>query len=265
MRVKIENIIKNNQIKNFFSFTIEEQIHSKYNLSYKEIEKIALKIGITPLRYKRNQSTISCESQLILLNSHVSIIGCGGLGGYVAEILARIGIGELSLFDFDIFEEHNLNRQNFSTIYSLGKEKVNVVKNAIEQINPALHVNAFIYKLNPNTDYEMLKKSDIVVDALDNPKTKLELAQICKINNMDFVHGAIAGLNGQFSTCNTLEHLYRDGSSGIEKSLGNPSFSVTFAASIQSAEVIKTLLNIGETFKDKILITDLLSNEFNIL
>jgi hypothetical protein len=69
-------------------------------------------------------------------------------------------------------------------------------------------------------------------------------------------------MNGQFSTSNTLEKLYRDGSSGIEKSIGNPSFSVTFAASIQSAEVIKTILKIGENLKDKILITNLLENEF---
>ncbi len=82
---------------------------------------------------------------------------------------------------------------------------------------------------------------------------------------MNFVHGAIAGMNGQFTTCSTLESLYRDGSSGIESSIGNPSFSVTFAASIQSAEAIKTILGIGEILKDKILMTNLLENEFIIL
>ena len=100
---------------------------------------------------------------------------------------------------------------------------------------------------------------------LDNPKTKLELASTCKEKNIAFVHGAIAGMTGQFTTCNTLENLYKDSSYGIEKSVGNPSFSVTFAASIQSAEVIKTLLSIGDTLKNQILMTNLAQNEFIIL
>lgn len=262
MKNNIEEFIKKNSNENFLPLKIEQALHNTHNISFKEIEQISLELGIAPLRYKRNQSTISPSSQLKLLNSHVAIIGSGGLGGHIAEILARIGVGELSIFDFDIFEEHNLNRQNFSNIETLGKEKVLVIKEGIEKINPALHVNAFVQKFDPKNDFKMLKNVDIVVDALDNPQTKLDLAQICKKNDIDFVHGAIAGMNGQFSTCNTLENLYREGSSGIEQSIGNPSFSVTFAASIQSAEVIKTILKIGENLKDKILITNLLENEF---
>ena len=262
MQKNIEEFIKKNSKANFLPLSAEQKIHEEYKVSFKEIEQIALKLGVTPLRYKRNQSTISPPSQLKLLNSKVAIIGSGGLGGHIAEILTRIGIGELTIFDFDIFEEHNLNRQNFSNMQSLGKEKVLVVKEGIENINPALHVNAYVQKFNPKEDFAMIENVDIVVDALDNPQTKLELAQICKENSLAFVHGAIAGMNGQFSTCNTLENLYRDGSSGIEKSIGNPSFSVTFAASIQSAEVIKTILGMGENLKDKTLITNLLENEF---
>lgn len=69
-------------------------------------------------------------------------------------------------------------------------------------------------------------------------------------------------MNGQFSSNSTLEHEYRNSSLGIEQVVGNPSFSVTFAASIQSAEVIKILLNIGEILDKNILITNLLENEF---
>jgi molybdopterin/thiamine biosynthesis adenylyltransferase len=265
MQKKIEELITKNANENFLPFTIEQKINNEYNLSFKKIEQITLKLGITPLRYKRNQSTISTENQLKLLNSHVAIIGSGGLGGHIAEILTRIGVGNLTIFDFDIFEEHNLNRQNFSNYDSLGKEKVLVVKEGLEKINPALHVDAFVKKFNPLKDIDMIKNADVVVDALDNPQTKLELASMCKKENIPFVHGAIAGMNGQFSTCNTLENLYRSSGSGIEKSIGNPAFSVTFAASIQSCEVIKIILNIGETLEDKILITNLVENEFIIL
>ena len=262
MKKNIEEFLKDNSDGKFLPIIAEKKAVDEYGLTFQEIENIALKIGVTPLRYKRNQSTISVENQLKLLNSHVSIVGCGGLGGHIAEILTRIGVGNLTLFDFDIFEEHNLNRQNFSNYNNLGKEKVLVVKEALELINPALHVEAFIKKFNPFMDMDLIKNSNVVVDALDNPQTKLDLSFRCKERNIIFVHGAIAGMTGQFTTCNTLENLYRYSGSGIEKSVGNPSFSVTFAASIQSAEVIKTILKIGSTLKDNILMTNLLENEF---
>ncbi len=262
MKKNIEEFLKDNSDENFLPIIAEKKAVDEYGLTFQEIENIALKIGVTPLRYKRNQSTISVENQLKLLNSHVSIVGCGGLGGHIAEILTRIGVGNLALFDFDIFEEHNLNRQNFSNYNNLGKEKVLVIKEALELINPALHVEAFIKKFNPFMDMDLIKNSNVVVDALDNPQTKLDLSFTCKERNIIFVHGAIAGMTGQFTTCNTLENLYRYSGSGIEKSVGNPSFSVTFAASIQSAEVIKTILKMGNTLKDNILMTNLLENEF---
>ncbi len=243
----------------------EKEASKLYDLSLIEVESIALKTGITPLRYRRNQSTITIKNQLKLLNSHVAIIGCGGLGGHIAEALTRMGIGRLSLFDFDIFEEHNLNRQNFSNYNTLGKEKVLVVKEALELINPALHVEAFVQRFEPHKDIDMVSNCQVIVDALDNPQTKLELASVCKDRSIPFVHGAIAGMTGQFTTSNTLENLYRSGSSGIEQSVGNPSFSVTLAASIQSAEVIKTILNIGETLNKHTLMTNLMDNEFLIL
>ena len=265
MNKNIEIFLKNSAVDTFLPISKEIEATKLYNLSFKEIEKIALNLGITPLRYKRNQSTISVSDQLKLLNSHVAIIGCGGLGGHIAEILTRIGIGELTLFDFDIFEEHNLNRQNFSNYKTLGREKVLVVAEGIKEINPALHVNSFVQKFDPKLDMHMISHLDTIVDALDNPQTKLDLASTCKESRIPFIHGAIAGMNGQFTTCNTLENLYRDGDSGIESSIGNPAFSVTFAASIQSCEVIKTILHLGDTLEDKILITNLLENEFILL
>ncbi len=262
MKKNIDKFLKESAINTFLPFAKEKKASELYGLSLKEVEQIALRLDITPLRYKRNQSTISIKNQLKLLNSHVAIIGSGGLGGHVAEILTRIGVGQLTIFDFDIFEEHNLNRQNFSNYDSLGCEKVLVVKEGLELINPALHVDAIVKKFNPFLDMKLIENADIVVDALDNPQTKLDLASTCKEKNIAFVHAAIAGMNGQFTTCNTLENLYRNGSYGIEKSIGNPAFSVTFAASIQSCEVIKTLFGMGEILKDKILITNLLENEF---
>jgi molybdopterin-synthase adenylyltransferase len=265
MKTEIEDFLQENAVDKFVKISTCKEASKKFNVPFQDVEKIALHVNLLPLRYKRNQTTISLENQLKLLNAHVAIIGCGGLGGHIAENLARIGIGKMTLYDFDVFEEHNLNRQNFSNFEVIGKEKVYVVKEGCEKINPALEVNAHHKQFSISQDFQDIKQVDVVIDALDNPALKLELASTCKENNLAFVHGAIAGFNAQHASCATLEHLYKDGQTGIEKSVGNPSFTVTFAASLQSAESIKLLLNLGESLKDKILISNLLDNEFILL
>ena len=258
----LKEFLTENSIDGFLPIAAQNAAAESFASSFREIEEYALDLGIVPLRYKRNRSTISTASQKKLFKSHVAIIGCGGLGGNIAEMLTRIGVGKLSLFDFDVFEEHNLNRQNFSTIETLGKEKVNVVNEALQKINPAVLISSFVKKFNPVSDFNMIADAGVVVDALDNPQTKLELAVACKKNNTGFVHGAIVGMTGQFTTNNTLELIYSGGGSGAESKAGNPSFSAAFAAAVQSAEVIKLILGIGELLENKILITDLMFNEF---
>ena len=71
-------------------------------------------------RYKRNYSTISLEQQQILQQSVITVIGCGGLGGFIIEGLARSGVGTLRLVDFDTFDVSNLNRQLFATEQTIG-------------------------------------------------------------------------------------------------------------------------------------------------
>jgi molybdopterin/thiamine biosynthesis adenylyltransferase len=260
--MNLNQFIKKNSIDNYISYTVQKKAANIFNLSFRDVEKAALKQGIVPLRYKRNQSTIDISAQKVLFNSHVAIIGCGGLGGYIAEILTRLGVGKLTIFDFDVFEEHNLNRQNFSNIENTGKEKVLVVKKALEKINPAIKIIAFSKKFDPQTDFILINKANVVVDAVDNPDTKLKLADICKKNSINFVHGAVAGMSGQFITNNTLENFYRNTGKGVETIIGTPAFSVTFAASIQSVEIIKLLLSINNKLDNKLLICDLSEYEF---
>ncbi len=260
-----QEFIKQHSVNGFLSLTEHKLAMKAFGVSFREIERDTLNLGIVPLRYKKNQSTISAASQKVLFNAHVAIIGCGGLGGNVAEMLTRIGVGHLTIFDFDVFEEHNLNRQNFSKIENIGKKKVDVVKESLEEINPAVTISVFAKKFYPLQDFHLISEADVVVDALDNIQTKIELASVCKENNVGFVYGAIAGMNGQFLTNNTLESLYSTEGQGAEASVGNPSFSAAFAASVQSAEVIKLLLGTGKVLNNEILFTDLLENEFIFL
>jgi len=261
--MEIESFIKQcSMLDGFLTLTDHTYAVQEFAMNYRAVEAVALEMGIIPLRYQRNQSTISLQQQKILFNSHIAIIGCGGLGGHIAEILTRIGIGKLSLYDFDHFEEHNLNRQNFSTVVDLGRDKAIVVKEALERINPSIEIDAWVQRFDPHSDLDSIKGLTLIIDALDDPQIKLDLAQQCKTKHIHCVHGAIAGMHGQFTTDSTLEHLYPDGSRGAELSSGNPSFTVTLAASIQASEAIKCILGIGETLQGKFMVADLLYNDF---
>ncbi|MBE0491876.1 MAG: ThiF family adenylyltransferase [Sulfurospirillum sp.] len=261
----LKKFLEQKQEAGFFSHLTCKAAMQRFSLTCKEVELYALELGITPLRYKRNQSTISCAAQKQLLLSHVAIIGCGGLGGHVGENLARIGVGSLCLFDFDIFEEHNLNRQNFSNFAVIGEQKVTVVSEQLQKINPALHIKTYAKAFDVQKDFALIESCDAIIDALDDPKIKLALSLTCKQKNKIFIHGAIGGFNAQHATCNSLENLYKTTSKGIETSVGNPSFTVTYAAALQSAECIKSILGLGENLQNKILLTNLLENEFIIL
>jgi len=249
----------------FISYASVQQIQRETGYNGRMIEQIALEHDITPLRYRRNLKSLSTTDQLKLLHSHIALIGAGGLGGQIAEMLARIGIGALTLFDPDTFEEHNLNRQNFSTLETLGREKVTVIKEALQKIHPTITIESHIRRFDPLKDISMIADCDLVIDALDDPQTKLRLAQACQEHQLPFIHGAIGGLSGQVAAHTTLEHLYHDAAQGAEATLGNPAFNVTLIASIQVSEAVKSLLSLGETLTAQCLVTDLLYNDFEIL
>jgi len=92
----------------------------RFHRTVGSVEESALELGLMPARYQRNRRTISTAEQLKLFRSRVVIVGAGGLGGYVVEELARLGVGTLVVADPDTFEEHNLNRQLLALPANLG-------------------------------------------------------------------------------------------------------------------------------------------------
>ena len=88
-----------------------------------------------------------------LENASVAVFGVGGVGGYTAEALARSGIGRITLFDSDVVDETNINRQIIATVDSVGKDKVDVVKERLLSINPALKIETYkVFYLPENAD-----------------------------------------------------------------------------------------------------------------
>jgi len=221
-----------------------------------------------PARYQRNRRTISTPQQLGLFRSRVTVIGCGGLGGYVLEELARLGVGTIVAVDPDVFEEHNLNRQLLATPATLGLPKVVAATARIAEINPAVTVFPYRLAYDHTNGEELLLGSNVAVDALDSIQTRLALAESCADLGIPLVHGAIGGWYGQVTTQfpgdDTLQQIYRhwvDGK-GVEQHLGNPAFTPAVVASLQVAEVCKVLLGEGEPLRRRKLIINLLDMEF---
>lgn len=109
-----------------------------------------------------------------LKNAKVSILGCGGLGSNIAMTLARSGIGELYLYDFDIVEYSNLNRQNFS-LDELGGKKSDLTKKKIEATLPYVRCHSQNIYLDKKTMDSIVDRTDIFIEAFDNKESKTML------------------------------------------------------------------------------------------
>lgn len=131
----------------------------------------------------------------IFENSKVSILGCGGLGSNVAMILARAGIGEIFLYDFDKVEFSNLNRQNYK-ISDIGKEKILASKKIIEETIPYTKIHAINMFLNEKNMDEIVENTDYFIEAFDKKESKVMAFDYFskKENKFLFTASGMAGL-----------------------------------------------------------------------
>ena len=240
----------------------------RFSLSHAEVEHSALALGLLPARYQRNGNAITLPEQLKLFRSTVAVVGCGGLGGYVIEQLARLGVGTIIAIDPDVFEEHNLNRQLLSTPGTVGQSKVEAAAQRVREINPAVTLLAHHIAYSLENGSQLLRSASVVVDALDSIPVRLALSKTCAQLGVPLIHGAIAGWYGQVTTQfpgdETIEALYSrwvEGR-GVEKHLGNPAFTPAVVASIETAEVCKVLLGVGQTLKSRKISINLFDMSF---
>jgi molybdopterin/thiamine biosynthesis adenylyltransferase len=243
----------------------------RFEVTLARVEEVALERGILPARYQRNREALSVKDQFTLFRSSVAVVGCGGLGGYVVEELARLGVGRLVVIDPDVFEEHNLNRQLFSSPANLGQAKVQAAAARVNEINPAVTLVPLQAALSAESGTGLLDGCQVAVDALDTIKVRLELADVCAGLNIPLVHGAIAGWYGhvttQFPGDDTLQSIYRSWKTGkgVEQTLGNPSFTPALVASLEVAEVCKLLTGQGTPLRWRQLMIDLFSMEIHVI
>jgi molybdopterin/thiamine biosynthesis adenylyltransferase len=231
-----------------------------------------LENGEVPERYLRNIGTIGIDGQLRLLHAKVAVIGAGGLGGHISELLARQGVGYLRVIDGDNFAAHNLNRQLLATQQNLGLNKSIAAFNRIAEVNSDVCVEAIPQMLNEENAEKLLFGMDVVVDALDTISSRLLVSKMTRKLGIPLVHGAIAGFTGQVTTLlpgdTGLEKIYKittGSDKGIELALGNPATTPALAAAIQAQEVVKFLTGIGELLHKRLFYFDTELNIFEIL
>lgn len=221
------------------------------------------------MRYSKNMTMLTHDENNRLKTFKVLIIGCGGLGGYVIEMLSRLGVGHLICVDGDVFDESNLNRQLLSTEETIGKAKAEEAKMRIQAVNSDTVITSHVCYADEENLLTLSDGCDVVIDAVDNMAGKLMLEKFCRENKLPLIHGAIGGWYGQVTTVypgdDTISFLYKNSKKGIESLLGNPSFTPGTIASIQVSECLKVLLKKGNTLKKQILMIDLLNHDYEII
>ena len=123
---------------------------------------------------------LGSEAMERLTRAHVAVFGVGGVGGYVVEVLARSGVGHLTLIDNDTVSLSNINRQLIATLDTVGRSKVDVCEARIHSINSACEVvKRPMFYLPDNADEIDLRQFDYVVDCIDTVAAKIELVRRC--------------------------------------------------------------------------------------
>ena len=218
-------------------------------------------------RYERNIGAITQAEQELLKTKRAAIIGLGGLGCYIADLLARIGLGHLTLIDGDVYNSSNLNRQQNAMETNLGKSKVSETKERLLKIRSDLSIKTFHILIDEENAGDLLKDHDVIIDALDNIKTRLLAEKIANELGVVLVHGAVREWFAQVSTIFpgdlTLSILYQSDSEFERPSV--LAFTPAFCASVQASEALKVLLNKEGILRQKLFVADLSSGSFEII
>ncbi len=246
---------------------------AEFDCSVRAVELVALDVGVIPERYLRNIGTIGMEGQTQLLRSTVAVVGLGGLGGFVTEALARMGVGNLILIDGDVFEEHNLNRQLLSAEDHLGAHKAAIAAQRVVAVNGAVEPVAHAVELTRENLPHLLEGADVVVDALDSLPTRLMLQDGAQKLGIPMVHGSIAGFLGQVMTVFPadpgLHALYGAGddlpAQGLEAQLGTPAATPMAVAAWEAQEVVKILTDQGDPLRHRLLVMGMETGSVELL
>lgn len=172
----------------------------------------------TKMDKSRTEALIGEENLDKLAKKMITVVGVGGVGGACATMLARAGVEKIRIVDFDLVTSSNVNRQVIAFADTIGQKKVEVLSSMLKRINPNIFVDAICERLTQENVERIVKDSDVVVDAIDSVKDKLELILYCKRNNIYIVSAMGAG--NRFDVPNFyLTDIYKTHDDGLAKVL----------------------------------------------
>ena len=218
------------------------------------------------LRHSRNIPALTEAEQHILAGKTVAVIGCGGLGGHLTELLTRVGVGSIRVVDGDVFEESNLNRQLLANPKTLRCSKAEAAAERVKAIDPGIRVEARCVYLDEHNARELIAGCDAVVDALDSIEARRTLAKACEVLQIPLVFGGISGWVAQAAVSMPGDHLIETlFPEGIElKDRSVLSFTPALCAAMQASLCVKLL--VGRPVQTgTVFYFDLLNQEFEVI
>ena len=216
---------------------------------------------------------IDYHGQKSLKNKHVVLVGLGGLGSPIAYYLASSGIGKITIIDNDKVDLSNLQRQILFDVSDIGCSKVVAAKRRLLLLNPELNILPVDKKICKDSQSSIFNDCNLIIDATDNFKTRCLINKFSLANKVPLVMGAAIKFQGQIAIFRNDQDnepcyncLYEDVleddaciNSGVLASLTG------VIGSIQTSEVFKLLLDIGDQLNSKLLLVDIKNNEFKVI
>lgn len=207
------------------------------------------------------------ESQARLKKSRVLIVGVGGLGCPVALYLAAAGVGEIILVDSERVELSNLNRQILYWTRDVGRLKVDSASEKLRELNPEVRVRAIASYADEDLLERLVPEVDLVIDALDNWKSRFTLNRVCVRHRKPLIHAGVYGLYGQLLVIipGLTPCLQCIISEELQETRVFPVLGTTpgVLALIQAAEAIKILTGYGKPALNKLIVYDGYTTSFH--
>lgn len=227
-------------------------------------------------RYSRHfvLPEIGVSGQKRLLSSKVLVIGAGALGSSALMYLASAGIGTIGIADYDKIELSNLQRQIIHNTASVGQNKADSAKKAIEAVNPDVSTILYKEKITVDNISEIIRNYDFIIDGSDNFETKFLINDACVLAHKPYSHAGAVKFGGQTMTyvpqkgpclrcllgsvppANEICSCSQSGVLGVIPGI---------IGSIQALEAIKYVLGIGDLLTGKILSFDGLHTDIHIM
>jgi sulfur-carrier protein adenylyltransferase/sulfurtransferase len=219
------------------------------------------------------------EAQLLLKNSHVLVVGAGGLGCPMLQYLVAAGVGHIGIVDGDTIEVSNLHRQVLYTMEDVGKSKSIIAAKRLRKLNPHINITPYDTHLTRVNAAEIMAQYDLIADGTDNFPTRYLVNDACVLWGKINVFGAVFRFEGQVAVFNTLDDNgqrtanYRDiyptpPPEGLVPDCaegGVLGVLPGIIGALQANEVIKILTGFGEPLVNKLLLFDALSLQNRIL